>query len=99
MLLYYSPNCDFSVGISPQDTFDYDYDSDDDWEEEEAGESLSDSEGEEKEEEEGDQYEVDNDFFVPHAYLSDDEGRSDEEDAADDKLLQVGKNNMLETSL
>ncbi|XP_045596735.2 axoneme-associated protein mst101(2) [Procambarus clarkii] len=62
--------------------FDYEYDSDDDWEEEETGESLSDSEGEEKEEEgDGDQYEVDNDFFVPHGYLSDDEGRSDEEDA------------------
>ncbi|XP_064083456.1 chromatin assembly factor 1 subunit A-B-like [Macrobrachium nipponense] len=63
--------------------FDYEYDSDDDWEEEETGESLSDSEGEEKEEkEEGDQYEVDNDFFVPHGYLSDDEGKSDEEEDA-----------------
>lgn len=62
------------------DIFNYEYDSDDDWEEEETGESLSDSEGEEKEEEEGDQYEVDNDFFVPHGYLSDDEGKSDQEE-------------------
>ncbi|XP_042886312.1 chromatin assembly factor 1 subunit A-B-like [Penaeus japonicus] len=60
--------------------FNYEYDSDEDWEEEETGESLSDSEGEEKEEEEGDQYEVDNDFFVPHGYLSDDEGKSDQEE-------------------
>lgn len=69
--------------------FDYEYDSDDDWEEEETGESLSDSEGEEKEEEgDGDQYEVDNDFFVPHGYLSEDEGRSDEEDPQDEVVSQ-----------
>ncbi|XP_066944977.1 chromatin assembly factor 1 subunit A-like [Macrobrachium rosenbergii] len=70
--------------FAQDEIFDYEYDSDDDWEEEETGESLSDSEGEEKEEkEEGDQYEVDNDFFVPHGYLSDDEGKSDEEEGAD----------------
>mgnify|MGYP002715754884 CR=1 FL=1 len=51
--------------------FNYDVDSDDEWEEEEEpGESLLDSDGEKEPEED---YEVDNDFFVPHGYLSDDE--------------------------
>ncbi|KAK3862856.1 hypothetical protein Pcinc_031312 [Petrolisthes cinctipes] len=68
--------------------FDYEYDSDDDWEEEETGESLSDSEGEEKEEEE-DQYEVDNDFFVPHGYLSDDEAKSDQEEVVEQETDEV----------
>ncbi|XP_076051964.1 uncharacterized protein LOC143031691 [Oratosquilla oratoria] len=69
-----------------EDLFDYEYDSDDDWEEEEAGESLSDSEGEDKEEEEVDnQYEVDNDFFVPHGYLSDDEGKDEDSEGEDEK--------------
>ncbi|KAK7071170.1 hypothetical protein SK128_009015 [Halocaridina rubra] len=73
--------------FAKDEIFDYDYDSDDDWEEEEAGESLSDSEGDDKDEkeDEGDQYEVDNDFFVPHGYLSDDEGRSDQEEDNDDE--------------
>ncbi|XP_042235760.1 chromatin assembly factor 1 subunit A-B-like [Homarus americanus] len=80
--------------LAKDQIFDYEYDSDDDWEEEEAGESLSDSEGEEKEGEEkeeegdGDQYEVDNDFFVPHGYLSDDEGRSDEEGAQEESVVE-----------
>ncbi|KAK4323924.1 hypothetical protein Pmani_005385 [Petrolisthes manimaculis] len=68
--------------------FDYEYDSDDDWEEEETGESLSDSEGEEKEEDE-DQYEVDNDFFVPHGYLSDDEAKSDQEEVVEQEMDEV----------
>merc|ERR1712176_896364 len=58
-----------------KERFDYDYESDDDWEEEEEGESLSDEEkdkDEDKEENEDD-YEVDNEFFVPHGYLSDEE--------------------------
>ncbi|CAH1109183.1 unnamed protein product [Psylliodes chrysocephalus] len=53
----------------------YEEDSDDDWEEEEQGESLNGSEDEaDKEiEDEKDDYEVDNEFFVPHGHLSDDE--------------------------
>ncbi|KAK6643867.1 hypothetical protein RUM43_000130 [Polyplax serrata] len=51
--------------------FNYDVDSDDEWEgEEEPGESLHGSDDEKEPEED---YEVDNDFFVPHGYLSDDE--------------------------
>ncbi|XP_063906423.1 chromatin assembly factor 1 subunit A-like isoform X1 [Zophobas morio] len=61
--------------------FDYEVDSDDDWEEEEQGESLNGSDDEEKENEaENDDYEVDNDFFVPHGHLSDDE--VDDEESA-----------------
>lgn len=52
--------------------FNYEEDSDDDWEEEEQGESLNGSDDEEKENDVED-YEVDNDFFVPHGHLSDDE--------------------------
>ncbi|XP_066150724.1 chromatin assembly factor 1 subunit A-B isoform X1 [Euwallacea fornicatus] len=55
--------------------FNYEEDSDDDWEEEEQGESLE-VYGEEDEKDatnEQDDYEVDNDFFVPHGHLSDDE--------------------------
>ncbi|KAJ8976326.1 hypothetical protein NQ317_010093 [Molorchus minor] len=55
-------------------TFNYEEDSDDDWEEEEQGESLNGSDDEaDKENDEKDDYEVDNDFFVPHGHLSDDE--------------------------
>ena len=54
--------------------FDYEYDSEEDWEEEEEGESLSNTEDDEDDkEEEMDDYEVDNEFFVPHGYLSDGE--------------------------
>jgi chromatin assembly factor 1 subunit A len=55
----------------------YDVDSDEEWEEEEPGESISDSEGEENEngQEEDDE---DDGFFVPHGYLSEDEGGDDE---------------------
>ncbi|XP_046448455.1 chromatin assembly factor 1 subunit A-B-like [Daphnia pulex] len=63
--------------------FDYDVDSDDEWEEEvEPGESLTDSEGEGEEKEPADDYEVDNEFLVPHGYLSDDEGEKDEDERA-----------------
>lgn len=55
--------------------FDYEVDSDDEWEEEEPGESLH---GSDDEKEPEDDYEVDNDFFVPHGYLSDDENPEDE---------------------
>lgn len=61
--------------------FDYEVDSDDDWEEEEEqGESIAGSDDEEKENEPEDDYEVDNEFFVPHGHLSDDE--VDDEEAS-----------------
>lgn len=61
--------------------FDYEVDSDDEWEEEEAGESLagSDNEGEPE-----DDYEIDNEFMVPHGYLSGEEEENAEEDAVDE---------------
>ncbi|CAG0894525.1 unnamed protein product [Darwinula stevensoni] len=67
---------------------DYEVDSDDEWEEGvEAGESLSGSDDEESE----DDYEIDNDFFVPHGYLSDEEGEKDEDDKPVDPELQKAK--------
>lgn len=62
--------------------FDYEYDSDEDWEDVENGESLSDSENDAEEggDEELNQYEVDNEFFVPHGYLSDGEGDNDDDE-------------------
>ncbi|XP_069695824.1 chromatin assembly factor 1 subunit A-like [Periplaneta americana] len=58
--------------------FEYEVDSDDEWEEEEPGESLH---GSDDEKESEDEYEVDNEFFVPHGYLSDEEnvGQEDED--------------------
>nr|CAD7569332.1 unnamed protein product [Timema californicum] len=56
--------------------FDYEVDSDDEWEEEEPGESLH---GSDDEKESEDEYEVDNEFFVPHGYLSDEENSGEEE--------------------
>lgn len=50
---------------------DYEVDSDQEWDDGGPGESLSASESEN--ENEKDDYEIDNDFFVPHGYLSDDE--------------------------
>lgn len=75
-----------SYHISPRNPFkkdldllDYEVDSDDEWEEEEPGESLSHSEGED--EGDGDDDNGDDDgFFVPHGYLSDDEGVEDGDD-------------------
>merc|ERR1719318_418254 len=63
-----------------EERFEYDYDSDEDWEEEEEGESLSDNEDDKEKEEEKDDYEVDNEFFVPHGYLSDEEEEKDEDE-------------------
>lgn len=57
--------------------FDYEVDSDDEWEEEEPGESLHGSDDEDKESE--DDYEVDNEFFVPHGYLSEEENNEENE--------------------
>ncbi|CAK9804527.1 Chromatin assembly factor 1 subunit A [Anthophora plagiata] len=61
--------------------FNYEVDSDDEWEEEEPGESLHGSDDEKDEENPDDnEYDVDNEFMVPHGYLSDEEVRADEED-------------------
>ncbi|XP_056428088.1 chromatin assembly factor 1 subunit A isoform X2 [Hyla sarda] len=66
-----------------QDTklLDYEVDSDEEWEEEEPGESLSHSEGDDEDDDtKEDDDEDDDGFFVPHGYLSEDEGGvSDEE--------------------
>ncbi|XP_068449101.1 chromatin assembly factor 1 subunit A [Clinocottus analis] len=68
-----------------KDLFDYEVDSDEEWEEEEPGESLSHSEGEDEEEagEGGEDDSDDDGFFVPHGYLSDDEGAPEEEVGGD----------------
>ncbi|XP_076330479.1 uncharacterized protein LOC143236094 [Tachypleus tridentatus] len=60
--------------------FDYEVDSDEEWEEGGPGESLS---GTEDEKESEDEYEVDNEFFVPHGYLSTDEEQDDEGNPVD----------------
>lgn len=46
-------------------------DSDDEWEEVQDGESIDGSVANSDEEQENDEYEVDNEVFVPHGYLSD----------------------------
>ncbi|XP_003460813.1 chromatin assembly factor 1 subunit A isoform X3 [Cavia porcellus] len=56
---------------------DYEVDSDEEWEEEEPGESLSHSEGDD-DDEVGEDEDEDDGFFVPHGYLSDDEGVTEE---------------------
>ncbi|KAK2087078.1 Chromatin assembly factor 1, subunit A [Saguinus oedipus] len=58
-----------------QDTnlLDYEVDSDEEWEEEEPGESLSHSEGDD-DDDMGEDEDEDDGFFVPHGYLSEDEG-------------------------
>ncbi|XP_016053336.1 PREDICTED: chromatin assembly factor 1 subunit A isoform X2 [Miniopterus natalensis] len=56
---------------------DYEVDSDDEWEEEEPGESLSHSEGDD-DDEVGEDEDDDDGFFVPHGYLSEDEGVTEE---------------------
>ena len=74
---YYGPRPINSKEVNGRKPFfkdsnlDYEVDSDEEWDEGGPGESLdgSDSENEDK-----DDYEIDNDFMVPHGYLSDDEG-------------------------
>ncbi|CAI6364406.1 unnamed protein product [Macrosiphum euphorbiae] len=71
--------------------FDYEINSDDEWEEEDPGESIH---GTDNEEEPEDDYEVDNDVFVPHGYLSDEEGQdndSDTEEVQKEKLKLLGE--------
>uniref|UniRef100_A0A3Q2YUL8 Chromatin assembly factor 1, subunit A (p150) n=1 Tax=Hippocampus comes TaxID=109280 RepID=A0A3Q2YUL8_HIPCM len=78
--LHISPRC--PLRKDTQDLLDYEVDSDEEWEEEEPGESLSHSEGED--EDEGGEDDDDNDgFFVPHGYLSEDEGALEEADGGD----------------
>lgn len=74
-----SPRCPLR---QDKDLLDYEVDSDEEWEEEEPGESLSHSEGEDEEGGEEDD-EDDDGFFVPHGYLSEDEGALEEEDGGD----------------
>ncbi|XP_054458807.1 chromatin assembly factor 1 subunit A [Anoplopoma fimbria] len=74
-----SPRCPFR---QDKDVFDYEVDSDEEWEEDEPGESLSHSEGED-EEEGGEDDDDDDGFFVPHGYLSEDEGAPEEEAGGD----------------
>ncbi|CAN7985624.1 unnamed protein product [Ixodes hexagonus] len=62
---------------------DYEVDSEEEWEEEEPGESLS---GTEDEKESEDDYEVDNDVFVPHGYLSEDEEKGDDDPMSPETL-------------
>ncbi|XP_055514230.1 chromatin assembly factor 1 subunit A isoform X1 [Leucoraja erinacea] len=72
-----------SAKVNPRNPFakdellDYEVDSDEEWEEEEPGESLSHSEGDD--DDEGDDEDDDDGFFVPHGYLSDGEGATNEE--------------------
>ncbi|VVC40868.1 Chromatin assembly factor 1 subunit A,Armadillo-like helical [Cinara cedri] len=72
--------------------FDYEIDSDDEWEEEDPGESIH---GTDDEEEPEDDYEVDNDIFVPHGYLSDEEGDHDSDNSSEEtqkeKLKLLGE--------
>ncbi|OXB69694.1 UNVERIFIED_CONTAM: hypothetical protein H355_000001 [Colinus virginianus] len=65
---------------------DYEVDSDEEWEEEEPGESLSHSEGDD--EEDGEDEDDDDGFFVPHGYLSEDEGVTEECDPENQKVRQ-----------
>nr|XP_015221168.1 PREDICTED: chromatin assembly factor 1 subunit A isoform X1 [Lepisosteus oculatus] len=80
-----SPRCPLQ---QDKELLDYDVDSDEEWEEEEPGESLSHSEGDE-EEEGGDEDDDDDGFFVPHGYLSEGEGASEEEERADPENQKV----------
>jgi chromatin assembly factor 1 subunit A len=66
--------------------FDYEVDSDDEWEEEEPGESLH---GSDDEKESEDEYEVDNEFFVPHGYLSDEENVGEKDEDQSPEMLKI----------
>ncbi|CAG4935434.1 unnamed protein product [Colias eurytheme] len=75
-----------SAHINPRQPFkmdekqlDYEVDSDEEWEEEE-GESIDGSAAGSDNEEGPDEYEVDNEVFVPHGYLSDEEATMDDDD-------------------
>nr|CAI5853658.1 unnamed protein product [Callosobruchus analis] len=82
--------------VEDTDFFNYEEDSDDDWEDEEQGESLngSDDEADKENEDEKDDYEIDNDFFVPHGHLSDDEIDDEEEARLALELMKQKLKNM-----
>ncbi|CAG4943826.1 unnamed protein product [Parnassius apollo] len=63
-----------------QKLLDYEVDSDEEWEEEQEGESIDGSAAGSEDEQDADEYEVDNEVFVPHGYLSDEEATMDEDD-------------------
>ncbi|KAG6441605.1 chromatin assembly factor 1 subunit A [Manduca sexta] len=76
-----------SASIKPRKPFgqdqkqlDYEVDSDEEWEEEQEGESIDGSAAGSDDEQEADEYEVDNEVFVPHGYLSDEEATMDDDD-------------------
>ncbi|PNF43847.1 hypothetical protein B7P43_G06048 [Cryptotermes secundus] len=77
------PRNPFSIDVK---FFDYEVDSDDEWEEEEPGESLH---GSDDEKESEDEYEVDNEFFVPHGYLSDEENTGQEDEDQSPEMLKI----------
>uniref|UniRef100_A0A0K8W2X7 Chromatin assembly factor 1 subunit A n=1 Tax=Bactrocera latifrons TaxID=174628 RepID=A0A0K8W2X7_BACLA len=70
--------------------FDYEVDSDLEWEEEEPGESLDGSDDEKEKESEDDDYEVDNEWFVPHGHLSEEELQN-EDDVLDANTREAQK--------
>ncbi|KAM4054092.1 chromatin assembly factor 1 subunit A isoform 2-T3 [Anomaloglossus baeobatrachus] len=75
-----------------QDTklLDYELDSDEEWEEEEPGESLSHSEGDEDDDDNKEDDDEDDDgFFVPHGYLSEDEGGASDEECKNPENQKV----------
>ncbi|XP_022105893.1 chromatin assembly factor 1 subunit A-like [Acanthaster planci] len=72
-----------------EDMLDYEVDSDEEWEE--PGESLSHSEGEDDGEDVDDGGDSDDGFFVPHGYLSEDEGCEDEEEIESWKEKRAAK--------
>ena len=71
--------------------FDYEIDSDEEWEEEEPGESLHGSDSEKEKDAPEDDYEVDNDFFVPHGHLSEEEMNVEDADDDDDNRPETQK--------
>ncbi|KAL0821200.1 hypothetical protein ABMA28_005809 [Loxostege sticticalis] len=74
-----------SANVKPRRPFgqdqklDYEVDSDEEWEEEPDGESV-DGSACGSDDSDADEYEVDNDVFVPHGYLSDEEATMDDDD-------------------
>ncbi|XP_078367625.1 uncharacterized protein LOC144651533 [Oculina patagonica] len=105
---YYGTMRKKSHHISPKNPFkkdtdllDYEVDSDDEWEEEEPGESLSDSEGEDEGDGDDDNNEDEDGFFVPHGYLSDDEGveEGDDEESGENENKDTNSENKKDQQL
>ncbi|KAI2808675.1 Chromatin assembly factor 1, subunit A [Blomia tropicalis] len=85
---FFGKRAHFPTQVSGKNPFfkeeylDYGVDSDEEWDEGGPGESLS---GSDSEHEEKDDYLIDDEFFVPHGYLSDDENEISEMDYPDDQ--------------